>query len=238
MISRFLDEGDTFAFACQMTGDCCRHYTILCTPYDIVRLRRATGASTTAMIADGVYEVVEESFGAVFGGDTVNAVLGMFGVPIRDRFPVARLRTVRDGRGPKCTFLQPDGACGVYPDRPGVCRSYPLGRLRTPDGPRWFEREYGCPGKGQGTQELGPWIAQSGLAAYAAGNDRFADFVADVRAAGIDVATLPPPALEHLRTVLYDFDRILDVAPCDDAETLTRIDTAARAWLAGVSPTS
>lgn len=232
MIDRFLTEADTFAFACQQTGDCCRHYTIPCTPYDVVRLRASTGQTTTEMLAAGVYEIVDESFAAVFAGEAVAAVLAMFGVAPRDTFPIARLRKGADAGGPKCPFLTEEHLCGVYADRPGVCRSYPLGRVRTPDGPRWFERAYDCPGKGAGTQTVSGWIAESGLEAYGAANDRFAAFADALTAAGVSYADQPPSEREALRAILYDFDRVLDVAGCDAAEAVSRIDTAAQNWLA------
>lgn len=235
MIARFLDEADTFAFACRQTGDCCRQYTIVCTPYDLVRLRHATGQSTTAMLAAGVYDIVDESFDAVFGGESVGAVLSLFGVPTRDAFPVARLRKAVDACGPACPFLTGEGLCGVYEHRPGVCRSYPLGRVRTPDGPRWFEREYNCPGKGCGTQGVADWITASGLAVYADGNDRFADFVEDVRNAEVDFPGLPNNQQARLRTILYDFDHILNTGARDDGAVLAAIDEAAHAWLQRVT---
>lgn len=234
MIGRFLTEADTFAFACRQTGDCCRQYTIFCTPYDLIRLRHATGMRTSDMLAAGTYDIVEESFGAAFNGEALGAVLSLFGVPSRDVFPIVRLRKSTDNRGARCTFLTDEGRCGVYSHRPGVCRSYPLGRIRTPDGPRWFEREYDCPGKGCGTQRVDEWIAESQLDAYADGNDRFAEFVKAVREAGVDYLALPETQRARLRTVLYDFDRLPDIQACTDAEVLSRIDAAARAWLGDV----
>lgn len=224
MIARFLAETDTFRFACQTTGDCCRTYTIYCTPYDIVRLRHATGLPTTQMLDTGLYEIIDESVGAVFGGDTISGVLALFGAPAPDVLPLARLRR-------PCPFLRDDNLCGVYEHRPGVCRSYPLGRVRTPDGPRWFEREYGCPGKDRGTQIVADWIVESGLDAYTAGNDRFAAFADAVRTAGIRFAALPPHDQAALRAALYDFDRTDALAGLDDGAVLEQIDAAARAWL-------
>lgn len=235
MIARFLDDGDTFHFACQMTGDCCRAYTIVCTPYDVVRLRHATHLRTGAMLAAGLYEIVDEPLSAAFGGEAVAGILAMFGAPARDLFPVARLRRTHDAIGPKCPMLRADNLCGAYEHRPGVCRSYPLGRVRTPEGPRWFEREYWCPGKEQGTQTVADWVVQSGLAAYAAGNDRFAAFADTVRAAGVDFAALPAVQQDALRAILYDFDTALDVRGRSDYDTLTAIDAAAHAWLGAVT---
>lgn len=237
MIARFLDEGDTFDFACQTTGDCCRHFAIYCTPYDVVRLRGATGLTTTEMLARGDYAVVEESFAAVFTDNAVGALLGLFGAQPKDMFPVARLAKREDARGPRCVYLQDAGLCGVYAHRPGVCRSYPLGRVRTPDGPRWFERDYGCPGKGMGTRTVAAWIAESGLRDYAAGNDHFAAFAERLRVAGVAYADLTADTQSALRTALYDFDRVRDVPLDEPAAALATIDTGARQWMAAVRAT-
>ena len=45
------------------------------------------------------------------------------------------LRQKQDGA---CIFLTSQG-CGVHPDRPLVCRLYPLGRRVTSEGEEWFE---------------------------------------------------------------------------------------------------
>jgi len=231
MIGRFLTEADVFHFGCQLTGDCCRYYTIYCTPYDIVRLRFARGRTTTEMLAAGEFEIVSESFGALFADEAVGAILGIFGMPPKDLFPIARLRKDRDDRGPRCGYLTEDHRCGVYDHRPGVCRSYPLGRVLTPDGPRWFERKYSCPGKGQGSNTVADWIAESGLAAYTDGNDRFAAFAQAFMQAGRTYDQLSPDHQQELRDILYDFDRALDVSGRDAPATVATIDAAASEWL-------
>lgn len=47
-----LTRGSPFSYACAACGRCCRHKGIRVGPYEILRLARARGLSTTAFIAD------------------------------------------------------------------------------------------------------------------------------------------------------------------------------------------
>lgn len=88
-----------FSYACHRCLKCCRDKLIQVNPYEVARLARRIGISTTAFIADHLED-------------------GVF------------LRRVPDGA---CEFLGPQG-CTVHPDRPLVCRLYPLGRHVAADG--------------------------------------------------------------------------------------------------------
>lgn len=82
-----------FAYHCAACSHCCHHYAIKVNPYEVWRLARRLGLSTTEFqdqhLADG---------------------------------PILRRRP--DGA---CVFLGAAG-CTVHPDRPLVCRLYPLAR--------------------------------------------------------------------------------------------------------------
>jgi Fe-S-cluster containining protein len=96
-----------FGYECRRCLRCCRHKRIQLNPYEVARMARARGVSTTAFRA---------------------------------------LHTV-DGQGVElaqaetgdCVFLGPEG-CTVHPDRPLVCRLYPLGRFVAFDGTETFGR--------------------------------------------------------------------------------------------------
>src|SRR6266700_2871554 len=87
-----------FSYVCHRCRACCHDKLIQVNPYEIARLARNRGGSTTAFIANfldrGVY-----------------------------------LHRVENGA---CVFLGPEG-CTVHPDRPLVCRLYPLGGHVGPD---------------------------------------------------------------------------------------------------------
>lgn len=85
-------------------------------------------------------------------------------------------RTEADGA---CVFLTPEG-CGVHPDRPLVCRLYPLGRRVTAEGVESFrevephpqtEGEYGT----AGTVE--EFLSRQGVEPFIAAVDRYVDVV-------------------------------------------------------------
>ncbi|MCX8018257.1 MAG: YkgJ family cysteine cluster protein, partial [Rhodocyclaceae bacterium] len=83
---------------------CCSNIDITLTPYDIIRLKKRLGLTSTQFLRD--YTVPFE-----FEKD------GIAGVKFR---PV-------DG-GTACRFMTPEG-CAVYEDRPTACRYYPVALL-------------------------------------------------------------------------------------------------------------
>lgn len=109
-----LDGRETFAFAChpgvRCFTDCCRMLELALTPYDVLRLRKATGLTSSQLLED--YIVIEQDPG--------------------EPFPRLYLTMVDDGRA-SCAFITPHG-CAVYPHRPSACRAYPLGRAAVRDG--------------------------------------------------------------------------------------------------------
>lgn len=82
------------------------------TPYDVLRLRKATGLTSRQLLDD--YIIVEQDPG--------------------EPFPRFYLTMVDDGRA-SCVFVA-EGGCTVYEHRPAACRAYPLGRaaIRCEDG--------------------------------------------------------------------------------------------------------
>ncbi len=99
---------DSFAFSCHKGvscfTECCRMLELALSPYDVLRLRHATGKTSTELLDQ--YIIMEQE-------------------PI-EPFPRFYLTMVDDGRA-SCVFVSKDG-CTVYGDRPAACRTYPLGR--------------------------------------------------------------------------------------------------------------
>ena len=98
----------SFTFACHpgvpCFTDCCRMLELALTPYDVLRLRKATGLTSRELLEN--YIITEQDPG--------------------EPFPRFYLTMVDDGRA-SCVFVSPQG-CTVYPHRPSACRAYPLGR--------------------------------------------------------------------------------------------------------------
>jgi Fe-S-cluster containining protein len=103
-----LDGGKTIQFQCRKGiscwNACCSNIDISLTPYDILRLKKRLGTSSTEFLQEYTvpYEMEKD---------------GIAGVKFR---PV-------DG-GTACRFMRPEG-CSVYEDRPTACRYYPVALL-------------------------------------------------------------------------------------------------------------
>ncbi|BDD85755.1 YkgJ family cysteine cluster protein [Desulfofustis limnaeus] len=116
---RRIDANEPFAFHCHRGVPCftrcCHDLELGLTPYDVLRLRKATGLSSTEVL---------ERFVIIEQDDD-------------EPFPRLYLTMVDDGKA-SCVFLGPEG-CSIYPDRPSSCRTYPLGRAVARSGDRCEE---------------------------------------------------------------------------------------------------
>ncbi|HIJ90749.1 MAG: YkgJ family cysteine cluster protein [Desulfobulbaceae bacterium] len=155
---RPLTPDETFRFSCHpgiaCFTDCCRQLDLTLTPYDVLRLSKHLGLAASAFLDQ--YAVVEHEEGSVF--------------------PQVFLAMVDDGRA-SCPFVTATG-CSVYADRPGACRTYPLGRgaFTTADGNRHemhvLLTEPHCKGFSEGDQQdISTWQKDQDLATYNAMND-------------------------------------------------------------------
>ena len=103
-----LGDNETFQFKCHPEvicfTDCCRQLDLALSPYDVLRLRRALGLSSAEFLDR--YVMAEKT--------------------AEDTFPMVFLTMLDDGQA-SCPFVNEKG-CTVYQDRPGACRTYPVGR--------------------------------------------------------------------------------------------------------------
>ena len=168
-----LRPGERFGFACHpgvtCFNACCSDLTLVLTPYDVLRLRRALALSGREFIARHARTALAPDTG----------------------FPQLRLAMRDDLPGKPCPFVTPQG-CGVYPHRPGACRTYPLGRAaRTGDDGQVVEqffvvREEHCRGFEQDASwTSAEWLGDQDLAAYNAANDRYMLLLAQAREHGL-----------------------------------------------------
>ena len=111
-----IGANEPFAFDCHKGvgcfTHCCRQLDLALTPYDVLRLKNALSMHSAQFLDN--YVIIEREDGEVF--------------------PRFYLTMVDDGNA-SCVFVTKDG-CSLYPDRPGACRVYPMGRasMRRPDG--------------------------------------------------------------------------------------------------------
>ena len=100
-----LQPDDTFRFACEMCGNCCRkrREPIMINGADMFRIAQKLGIST---------EQVLQKYTKYYIGDSSHA-------------PIVTLRERDDG---SCSLLR-KGRCMVHDYKPSVCALFPLGRL-------------------------------------------------------------------------------------------------------------
>ncbi len=155
---RQLAPGESFQFKCHpgvaCFTECCRMLDLALTPYDVLRLSKHLHLTGSAFLDQ--YAVIEQEEG--------------------DSFPQVFLAMVDDGRA-SCPFVSKDG-CAVYADRPGACRTYPLGRgaFRGPDGSQQeihvLISEPHCKGFGEEhNQSSSEWNDDQELSLYNSIND-------------------------------------------------------------------
>ncbi len=61
-------------------------------------------------------------------------------------------RSLRERAGGDCVFWRPERGCGVYPERPRQCRTWPFWRGVVHSRERWDEEARSCPGMNRGAR--------------------------------------------------------------------------------------
>jgi len=141
-----LTRKSAFGYTCNRCLSCCRSKKIQINPYEIARLAKNRGLSTTEFIARHTT-----------GGGTL-------------------LRFRKDG---SCGFLEAAG-CAVHPDRPLVCRLYPLGRTVSFTGEESFsliERGRGCRGELRETGTVEEYLREQGAFPFMHAADVYLDLL-------------------------------------------------------------
>jgi Fe-S-cluster containining protein len=154
---------DRFRFECgphvPCFNACCAHLNLALTPYDIVRLSRSLGMTTSDFLDEHTTGVEESG-----------------------RLPRVHL-FMRESDG-RCPFVGESG-CSVYADRPGACRTYPLARASSRgapgSGPRvacFLLREDHCLGHESSREwTVDQWIADQEIARHIELNDLWMEVV-------------------------------------------------------------
>jgi Fe-S-cluster containining protein len=143
---------DSFSFRCDSGLDCfnscCRDVSIVLTPYDVLRMRKALSIDST--------EFLDTHTISPFTKD--------------QKFPAVLIKM--DPESKRCPFVTEQG-CSIYQNRPWACRMYPLGAA-DPQNPNekdrafhFLMREDICHGhdKGPGCT-VREWIVDQGIEEY------------------------------------------------------------------------
>lgn len=193
-----LSPNDTFRFSCHpgvsCFNQCCRDLNHFLTPYDVVRLKNRLGLSSQEFL---------HRYTHCHRGP-------------RSSLPMISLK-MSDQKDLKCPFVSPRG-CTVYEDRPGACRTYPLGRLvaRQPQSGDLKEtyfliRESHCLGfstpKNWNSKQ---WADSQRLETYNKMNDLMMEVLTRKNQSGKERLTDEEADLFHM--ACYDLDRFREYA--------------------------
>ncbi|MBT8346061.1 MAG: YkgJ family cysteine cluster protein [Desulfofustis sp.] len=185
-----LHPGEMFSFLCHNRVSCftlcCRELELALTPYDVLRLRLATGLNSAELHERYIIEELASE----------------------DTFPRFYLTMVDDGQA-SCVFVNDEG-CSIYPHRPGACRTYPLGRGTTREQGQISEqfvllREPHCKGFKEKTVQTPKSFMQSQeLAPFNLFNDRLTVIIQHPKIqAGLRLSSAQ---LDLYKLALYDLD--------------------------------
>jgi len=185
-----INPGDSFSFLCHQNIDCftscCRQLDLELTPYDVLRMRKATGLHSSELLKRFI--IIEHDQ--------------------RSALPRFYLTMVDDGKA-SCVFVKSEG-CSIYTHRPGACRTYPLGRATVKSAQQLeaffvLLKEAHCHGFKEHTlQTIESFSNSQGLKSY----NYFNDLVAEIQQhekirAGMN---LTPNHIKSYTTALYDID--------------------------------
>jgi hypothetical protein len=181
---------DRFTFRCDpgmdCFGRCCHDVSILLTPYDALRMKRALGIDST--------EFMEKYASVMHSTDK--------------KVPVVFLKMAPETL--KCQFVSSQG-CAIYHNRPWACRMYPIGMAEptgtNADAHRFFftVKEELCHGHGQGEERtVRDFIASQGVEPYDVAQASFRQLLAAV-AERKEPFTAEQCAMYYM--AMYDLDR-------------------------------
>lgn len=189
-----LGAQDTFHFACHAGlpcfNRCCADVNIFLSPYDVLRLKRRLGLTSSEFLERYTLLPVQR---------------GM-------RTPVVMLR-MRDDEAKTCPLLGEAG-CTVYTDRPWPCRMYPVGLAAQREAPEdgsadrfyFLLRDERCCGFGaERAWTVARWLDDQQVDAYETWGDAFKELTLHPFFEG--GGTLSPEKLHMLFVACYDLDR-------------------------------
>jgi len=144
---------DKFKFSCHKGlacfNTCCSDINIFLTPYDVLRMRRATGLSS-------------------------GEFLKRYTIPLlgNEGLPLVVLKMMED-ENKSCPFVAQDG-CRIYQDRPWSCRMYPIFPASSKEEEFWIEKKPSCLGfKEEKQWTIGDWKKDQGINIYDRMNESY-----------------------------------------------------------------
>jgi len=186
---------------------CCMNIDIMLTPYDIIRLKRRLGISSTEFL-----RLYTEPF--EFGRDSVA------GVKYKPK----------EGTN-ACQFVTDEG-CSVYEDRPTACRYYPVGLLSTRRQDENFDRaayalvkEDHCHGHFEDRRlTIDEYRKEQGLEEYDEKGRLWRQQILKVKSAGPYIGKMSMTSRKFFFMASYDVDRFREFVKSEGFSTTYDVD--------------
>jgi uncharacterized protein len=184
---------NSFSFSCHKDmgcfTKCCAALQLILTPYDIVRMKNRLGISSDLFLESYTRTRLDR----------------------HPRFPMVLLQMNND-KAQSCPFVSSEG-CGLYEDRPGACRIYPIARAaqRAGVGEQTREKffivkEEHCQGFGEDRLwTVESWMSDQGLASYNEMNDQWLEIISSPQSLGPEEDI--PRKLQMFFMVSYNLDK-------------------------------
>jgi len=188
---------------------CCKNIDIMLTPYDILRLKKRLGITSTEFLRE-----YTEPF--EFGRGSVG------GVKYKPK----------EGTN-ECQFVTEEG-CSVYEDRPTACRYYPVGLLSTRRQDENFDRasyalvqEDHCHGHFEDRKlTIDEYREEQGLEDYDEHGRAWRQLILKVKSAGPAIGNMSKTSLKFFFMACYDMDRFREFVKSAGFATTYDIDQA------------
>jgi Fe-S-cluster containining protein len=188
---------------------CCKNIDIMLTPYDILRLKKRLGITSTEFLRQ-----YTEPF--EFGRGSVG------GVKYKPK----------EGTN-ECQFVTEEG-CSVYEDRPTACRYYPVGLLSTRRQDENFDRasyalvqEDHCHGHFEDRKlSIDEYREEQGLEDYDEHGRAWRQLILKVKSAGPAIGNMSKTSLKFFFMACYDMDRFREFVRSTGFATTYDLDQA------------
>ncbi len=192
-VPEILTEESTIKFNCykgiSCFNACCKHADITLAPYDVYRLQKNLGMDSAEFLQK----------------HTVPFQLDQDGVP------GIKLRTTDEGA---CLLLDGENGCGVYEDRPTVCRYYPVALLNmrekdTYEAKRQFSyvTEEHCKGHDEDRElTVAEYREEQGVEEYDQYNQEWFELILKKKSGGPGVGKPNEMSLQLFFMASYNFD--------------------------------
>jgi len=193
---------------------CCRNIDITLTPYDILRLKKRLGLTSSEFLK-------KYTFPFEFNK---NSIAGVKMEPVEG--------------GTECQFMTEEG-CSVYTDRPTACRYYPVGLLSTRRADENTDRvsyalvkEDHCKGHFEAREiTIRDYRKEQGLEEYDDHGRGWRQLILKMKSAGPAIGSLSRTSLQFFFMACYDLDRFREFIKSEgfnstydvDQETMDRL---------------